>query len=90
MRKLLTLKIFGKVQGIGFRYSTARSARKFGIVGFVRNEPEGAVYIEAEGDAEKLKEFLAWCERGPLLAQVKNIESKWSEEVKNFPGFEIQ
>jgi len=85
----LNIKIFGKVQGVGFRYSARVKAGKLGIAGFVRNELDGSVYIEAEGDERVLKQFLEWCEHGFDFAEVAKIESS-AEEVKNFPDFAIK
>ena len=48
----------GRVQGVGFRYTTASIARRFPVVGYVRNLPDGSVELVAEGSAEGLDEFL--------------------------------
>lgn len=62
---LYKITVKGRVQGVGFRYSTLREARRLGISGFVRNMPDGSVYIEAEASEEVLKIFIKWCEQGP-------------------------
>ena len=54
---LYKIHIRGYVQGVGFRWSTAREAKIMGITGFVKNLPDGSVYIEAEGTADRLKAF---------------------------------
>jgi len=54
------IKIFGEVQGVFFRHSARLKAREIGITGFVKNEPDGAVYMEAEGDEKTLGQFLEW------------------------------
>ncbi|NMC40520.1 MAG: acylphosphatase [Bacteroidales bacterium] len=64
-KKLYKITVKGRVQGVGFRYSTLREARRLGICGFVRNMPDGTVYIEAEASSDVLKEFVKWCENGP-------------------------
>ena len=58
------IKIFGEVQGVFFRHSARLKAREIGITGFVKNEPDGAVYMEAEGDEKTLGQFLEWRKRG--------------------------
>ncbi len=88
MRKHLNIKIFGRVQGIGFRYSARRLALKLSLTGFVRNEPDGSVYLEVEGEEELLEKFLAWCRRGPLFAKVSKTEVQ-EGEFKNFTDFSI-
>lgn len=86
MFKHLNIKVYGQVQGVFFRVSAKEEAEKLGIVGFAKNEPDGTVYIEAEGKEEDLDEFLKWCHEGPNLAKVEKI--KISEgPLKNFSEF---
>lgn len=73
MRKHLSIKIYGKVQGIFFRATAREAAEKLGIKIMAENKPDGSVYIEAEGDEEKLDQFVKWCHRGPALAQVEKV-----------------
>lgn len=86
--KHISIKVSGRVQGVFFRASTKDIARKFEINGFVRNEKDGSVYIEAEGEEENLKQFVAWCHHGPMHAQVQQVDSK-EGTVQGFKGFEI-
>lgn len=48
----------GRVQGVGFRYTTTSIARRFPVVGFVRNLPDGSVELVAEADSQTLTQFL--------------------------------
>ena len=84
----VSIKISGRVQGVFFRASTKDAAEKFGIRGFVRNERDGSVYIEAEGEEDDLKQFVAWCHHGPVRAEVTNVELK-EGPVQGFKRFEI-
>lgn len=86
--KHLNIKIFGRVQGVGFRFNTKKKASDLGLKGFVKNENDGSVYIEAEGDEELLGKFVSWCEKGPSFAKVKRIE-KEEGELQNFKDFKI-
>ena len=88
--KHLSVKVFGRVQRVFFRYSAKQKAKELGIKGFVRNEEDGLVYIEAEGEEENLKQFLDWCRRGPFLAKVKKVEFVFSLNIKNFDDFVIE
>lgn len=73
--KKLAVKIYGRVQGVGFRYAAAEEAGKLGIALLAaRNEPDGSVYIEAEGEEAALQKFLAWCRRGPRGAKVERVD----------------
>lgn len=71
---LYKVRIFGKVQGVAYRYSTRLRAEELGIGGMVRNEPEGTVYAEIEGDTSQLQAMLEWFRRGPPAAMVQKIE----------------
>ena len=89
MDKHFTIKVAGKVQGVFFRASTKTKADDLGIKGFVRNEPDGSVYIEAEGDEGILKKFIEWCCRGPQNASVIKCDVT-EDEVQKYENFRIQ
>lgn len=86
----VNILVRGRVQGVFFRSTARREAEKLGITGFVRNERDGSVYIEAEGDDEQLREFVAWCCKGPPLAKVEDCEVVEDGEIKHFQAFEIR
>ena len=66
-------KIYGRVQHVGFRYATNKKALELGICGFVKNMPDGSVYVEAQGSEEKLDAFMLWCKKGPAWAYVNQF-----------------
>jgi acylphosphatase len=82
------ITITGRVQGVGFRYHTQKKAEQFNIKGFVKNQPDGTVYIEAEGEEIDLERFLMWCYDGPTWARVDDVKIQDSP-VQNFMGFEV-
>ena len=88
--KRALIQVHGRVQGVFFRHSAREKARELNIVGFARNEPDGAVYIEAEGEEGALEQFIAWCRSGPELAKVEKIEVSYSDELKHFSDFSIE
>lgn len=88
MQKSLNITIYGKVQNVGFRYYTNKNARTLGIKGFVKNMPDGSVYVEAEGDADIMNTFLEFCKNGPLWSRVDKINVQEAPE-KNFGNFRI-
>lgn len=65
----LNITIKGVVQGVFFRKSAQEEAYRLRIAGFVQNESDGSVYIEAEGMEEDLDEFIAWCNGEEKKAQ---------------------
>lgn len=78
------------VQGVFFRYSAKDVADGLGISGFVRNEADGTVYVEAEGEEDDLNEFLKWCRQGPEMATIERVEFDLSDEIKIFSGFNMK
>jgi acylphosphatase len=74
MIKSLSILVSGRVQGVFFRASAKAKADELGIAGMVRNEPNGKVYIEAEGEEAPLLLFEMWCREGPRLAYVEGVE----------------
>ncbi len=85
----VNIKIFGEVQGVFFRRFARLKAMEIGITGFVKNEPDGAVYMEAEGGEKALGQFLEWCRHGPESAKVEKVES-FPGNVKGFSDFIIK
>lgn len=53
----------GRVQGVGFRYTTLRIARRFGVVGYVKNLPDHRVEMLAQGKGQEVQAFLDAIER---------------------------
>jgi acylphosphatase len=83
-----SIRVSGHVQGVFFRASTEEKARELGINGTVKNERDGSVSIEAEGEERKLKLFIEWCKHGPRMARVDQCEIK-SGEIKGFKDFRV-
>lgn len=89
MLKHLNIKITGQVQGVSFRYYAQEKAQKLGLTGFVYNEPDNSVYIEAEGKEENLEKFLQWCKQGPGFAKVEKVNIQ-DGKLKNFNDFFVK
>ncbi len=90
MASRLHVFITGRVQGVGFRYSTARQATALGLVGWVRNLPDGRVEAEFEGAKSALEEMLAWCRDGPALAHVTDVELRWESGEACYDRFSLR
>ena len=78
MKKRIIIKVYGKVQGVFFRYTTRKIARNLGLTGTVKNMPDGSVFIEAEGPEEKLNDLLKFAKKGPEQARVDKIEFEFA------------
>lgn len=85
--KTLHLIIKGNVQGVGYRATAQHYAKKLGIVGAVKNLPNGSVEIYAQGPADRLQEFVGEVKKGPGLAKIQHVfieECKIQKEYKDF------
>jgi acylphosphatase len=79
--------IEGRVQGVWFRESTRRQAVSLGVMGWVRNRPDGTVEAVAEGSEESVRKLVRWCHRGPSAAKVirvRETEEVWQGEFYAF------
>lgn len=73
MIKRLNIRVAGKVQGVFFRHYTSIKAKELGLAGVVKNESDGTVLIEVEGDEKKMEAFVAWCHSGSPLSKVTSV-----------------
>ncbi len=64
----------GSVQGVGFRYETVRKAEELGVLGWVRNEEDGTVVVQAEGPDGAVDAMVEWLGNGPHGAAVAEVE----------------
>jgi acylphosphatase len=87
--KSVSIKIIGLVQGVGYRASTLKRATQLNLKGFVRNEADGSVYIEAEGLAIGIQELITWCHQGPKFAKVSEVIVNEVPQ-KSFTDFEVR
>lgn len=71
--KCLRFHVTGRVQGVGFRWSTQEVAQRLGLAGWVRNEDDGSVSGLVQGEAPGVDEFLQWAKRGPAGAWVTHL-----------------
>lgn len=88
MNQHFKITVRGRVQGVFYRASTQKKALDLGLVGWVRNQSDGSVYLEAEGSEAQLQALVAWCNIGPSSARVDHV-SYTNGECKNFDGFKI-
>jgi acylphosphatase len=79
----------GRVQGVGFRYFAIRAARVAGVVGTVRNLPNGDVEALAEGSREAIDEFRVALKRGPSYANVADVDEMEMQPTGRFTQFEV-
>jgi acylphosphatase len=83
------IRVTGRVQGVGFRYNAREAASCYGIRGFIRNQPNGDVYIEAEGPRSAVDAFIDWCREGPPRSRVDSVDIT-EGEVRGFGEFFVR
>lgn len=66
--------VHGRVQGVFFRDSCSREARRAGVTGWVRNEPDGSVAALFEGPEPAVEQMVRWCQEGPPRARVEKVD----------------
>ena len=89
MRARVELIVMGRVQGVFYRASARDEADRLGLAGEVRNLPGGSVELIAEGGRAALEELIAWCRRGPPLAEVEEVTVRWLAATGSFRSFRV-
>lgn len=82
--------VYGVVQGVNFRHATRLTAQRLALVGWVRNLPDGAVEVLAEGPAPALQALLAFLHQGPSHARVESVRAAWPSVTGEFTRFDIR
>lgn len=90
MNKRLDLKIYGLVQGVGYRYASSQEAKNRKLLGYVTNMDDGGVLLVIEDEEANLKDFAKWCYNGVGPAMVQYIDQSWSEATGEFSDFVIK
>lgn len=83
-----SIKLYGKVQQVGFRYFVYRLAGELGVKGFVKNMPDGSVLIEAECENHTMDVFVEHCKKGSPHSVVSKCDTT-KIEIKNYKDFKI-
>jgi len=89
MIKSVKVRVFGFVQGIGYRSWTKRKAEELGLKGWVKNLEDGSVESYLEGEESSLNLMIELMKKGPRFARVEKIEVKEENRVKGYENFQI-
>lgn len=81
--------LFGRVQGVTFRYFTQEKAKALGLVGFCKNLPEGQLHVVAQGERKKLETLLVFLRAGPPYAETAHMETFWRKAKVRYSDFSI-
>lgn len=80
--------ILGFVQGVGFRQAVKRKAKSLGLVGWVKNLPDGRVEAVVNGEKDAIQELIKIIEKGTFFSDVKSVQVEWEKE-ESFEDFTI-
>ncbi|MBD3155333.1 MAG: acylphosphatase [Candidatus Aenigmarchaeota archaeon] len=89
VKQRLHVYISGRVQGVGFRAFTKRSARDLGLKGWVRNLPDGRVETIVEGRKKGVERFIKILKEGPNGSRVEDVDIKKEDYKDSFSDFKI-
>ncbi len=81
--------VHGRVQGVGFRYFTLRTADRLGVTGTVANKYQGTVEVRCAGSRERLDNFILCLRSGPANSEVSGVDVDWDSEPLRYTGFSI-
>ena len=84
------LIVSGRVQGVGFRWSTKHEADQLGLTGYVRNMPNGNVEIVAQGPQAAVEGLISWSKHGPSHSHVSNVDVDEFKSQIRYTNFSIQ
>lgn len=82
--------VIGRVQGVSFRYYTVEYARRLGLVGWVRNRPDGSVEVVAVGTKPQLEDLLSFLPDGSPTSRVQSVQVEWQTPVEDFINFDVR
>lgn len=88
--KATHILVIGFVQGVGYRQFVRGVARKLGLVGFVRNMPDGSVEVMVAGPQEIIGELVGQCKKGPFLSEVKEVNVTEIDTPEEFSEFIVR
>jgi len=87
--KQIHMRVRGRVQGVFFRASAQREAKRLGLTGWVRNRKDASVEVLAEGEESGIKDLISWAQRGPSAARVEGVDVRWRSFTGEFFDFRI-
>jgi acylphosphatase len=83
----LNARVFGVVQGVGFRFWTMGKAEELGLTGEVRNVDDGSVAVVAEGPESRVRDLLEWLNSDGTPGRVDRVDNEMLPAEGNFRGF---
>ncbi|TAM88543.1 MAG: acylphosphatase [Candidimonas sp.] len=86
----VSVRVVGRVQGVGFRAAAVRQAHLLGIAGWIRNGADSSVEAMLQGSVDQIDRMLSWLRVGPPAARVDGVEHRQEAGTRRFDHFERQ
>lgn len=86
----LQATVYGRVQGVSFRFYTQREATRLGLVGWVANQRDGTVRVVAEGPEDAIGQLVVFLHHGPSAARVDDVDVEYTAATGQFKQFQIR
>lgn len=90
MNKRIEATVYGRVQGVSFRYYTQKEAFRLNLTGWVSNDSDGSVRIIAEGSEDGLKKLVDFLHIGSPGARVEKVAYVWEIATNEFNKFSVR
>ena len=90
MIKRIEATVYGRVQGVSFRYYTQKEAIRLNLTGWVANDSDGSVRVVAEGPEEVLKKMIDYVHMGSPAATVDKVSISWATATNEFNKFSVR
>ena len=90
LKASIHVRVWGRVQGVGFRAFVVRNVRNKNLKGWVRNVGHDQVEIRAEGTREALELFLVQVKKGPSASDIRECKFNWGKFNGNFKKFKVR
>lgn len=84
-----SIRVSGKVQGVWFRDYVRKESIKLNLNGWVRNNKDGSVSVEVEGDKQIIKDLIEKIKIGTPMSEVKDVSIEWREFENKYKSFKI-
>lgn len=82
--------VFGRVQGVGFRFFTLQEAKQIGVTGYVKNREDGSVAVVAQGCEAQIQQLRLCLSKGPRTSQVERVIEQNYQANERFEQFIIK
>ncbi|MBO5622571.1 MAG: acylphosphatase [Butyrivibrio sp.] len=89
MMKRYKLQFYGSVQGVGFRYTARHAANMYRLTGYVRNEYDGSVTCEVQGEQDAIDEFIRTLSRGRFI-DISYIDKTVMDIIEDERSFDVR